>query len=226
MKSLFLYEEIMLLALRDEEGTFSGGFVELAVAGAVMAELLLENHVYVAEPRRKLIDHNDPPPTGDPIIDECLEKITSAKRRAALSNWVPRLSRIPKLRKKVAQRLCERGIVKSDEDKVLFVFPRTIYPEIDPEPEEEIMSRIKSAIFGNDTDLDPRTVILISLAHRTDLLRHNLDDKELRKHKKRIEQIIEGEAMGKAARDIIDAFDSAATVTALIPALIATTAGS
>jgi hypothetical protein len=35
---LFLYEEIMLLALRDEKGTVVTSFSEYAVAGAVLAE--------------------------------------------------------------------------------------------------------------------------------------------------------------------------------------------
>jgi hypothetical protein len=32
-KPLFLYEEVMLLALRDEQGTIATGFAEHAVAG-------------------------------------------------------------------------------------------------------------------------------------------------------------------------------------------------
>ncbi|MDF1815584.1 MAG: GPP34 family phosphoprotein [Verrucomicrobiales bacterium] len=221
MKSLYLYEEILLLALRDEEGTFSNGFVEYAVAGAILAELLLKKHVHIAADRNHLIDHDNPPPTGDPIIDECQEKITSAKRRAALTNWIPRLARIPNLRKKVAQQLCDRGIVKCDEDKIMFLFPRTIYPEIDPKPEREIMKRLKKAIYEEDKPVKPRTVALISLAYGTQLLRHNLGEKEVRKHRKRIEGIIAGEATGAAARDVLDVCDSATSVTSLIPALIA-----
>ena len=41
-KPLFLYEEIMLLALRDEEGTIANGYCEFMVAGAILAELLLD----------------------------------------------------------------------------------------------------------------------------------------------------------------------------------------
>ena len=219
MKKLFLYEEVMLLALRDEEGTFSNEFVEFAVAGAVLAELLLKDHVFIADDRRKLIDHNDPSPTGDPIIDECQERITQVKRRASLKNWIPRLAHIPKLRKKVAHQLCERGIVRSDEEKVLLLFPRTVYPEINPKPEKEIINRLEGAIFEQKKDLDPRTVILISLAYRTDLLKHNLDDKKLRKHRKRIEQIVEGEVTGEAAGDFLGV--GAASAVSLIPALIA-----
>ncbi len=41
-KQLFLYEEAMLLALRDEKGTVMTSFPDQVVAGAVLAELLLD----------------------------------------------------------------------------------------------------------------------------------------------------------------------------------------
>lgn len=220
MKDLHIYEEVLLLALRDDEGTFTDGFIEIAVAGAILAELLLDGHIYIGEKKRNLIDHDDPAQTGDPVIDEVLDKITVAKRRAALINWIPRLSRIPKLRTKVARQLCKRGIVKTDEDKVLFLFPRTIYPEINPKPEKEIMKRLRAAIFENRKSLDPKTVTLISIAHRTGLLKHNFGSTELQKRKKRINQIVEGEITGAATGDFLGVGDSAATAVALIPALI------
>jgi hypothetical protein len=37
-KPLFLYEEIMLLVLRDEQGMVATGFPEQVVAGAILAE--------------------------------------------------------------------------------------------------------------------------------------------------------------------------------------------
>ena len=39
-KPLFLYEEIMLLALRDEQGTIATGFPEQVVAGAIMPAMI------------------------------------------------------------------------------------------------------------------------------------------------------------------------------------------
>ena len=50
MKTLRLHEEILLLALRDEAGTIhSGTSLRYAVAGAVLAELLLEDRVRLEE---------------------------------------------------------------------------------------------------------------------------------------------------------------------------------
>ena len=42
MKSLFLHEEILLMVLKDKEGTMiSGVMYSQAIAGAILAELLL-----------------------------------------------------------------------------------------------------------------------------------------------------------------------------------------
>jgi len=80
---LHLYEEIMLLALRDEEGTVaSGATYNYAVGGAILAELLLEQRLLIEEPRRKkkLVNLISTATLGDELIDECLGKIAAARR--------------------------------------------------------------------------------------------------------------------------------------------------
>ena len=132
VKALSLYEEILLLALRNEKGTVASGYSEHAVAGAVLAELLLDRRISVDDTGKQLVDLRNTHPTGDPIMDECLETMKAGKRRASLQAWVSRLAGIKGLRHKVARQLCDRGILRADEDKVLFIFTRKIYPEINP----------------------------------------------------------------------------------------------
>jgi Golgi phosphoprotein 3 len=69
-KPLHLYEEIMLLALRDEQGTIATGFAEQAVAGAILAELLLDGRVSVDETKKQLVNLINIQACGDPVIDE------------------------------------------------------------------------------------------------------------------------------------------------------------
>jgi Golgi phosphoprotein 3 len=222
-KPLFLYEEIMLLALRDEQGTIATGFPEQVVAGAILAELLLEGRIAVEDTRKKLVNVLDSKPTGDPIIDECLEKMSTAKRRASLQTWVSRLAGTKNLRHKAAQQLCDRRILRADEDKILFVFKRRIYPEIDPMPEKKIIDRLRDAIYNDHAKLDPRTVVLISLANGSDMLRQTFGRKEIKARKKRIEQIENGELTGKATKEVIAACQTALIVAAIMPAMISTT---
>jgi len=164
-------------------------------------------------------------PVGDPLIDECLAKMERAKRRASLGTWVSRLAGTKKLRQKVARQLCNRGILRADEKSILFIFSQKVYPEVDPAPEREIVERLRSAIFGDNDDLDARTVVLVSLATASDLLRSVFGRKELRSRKARIERIVNGEAAGRATREVIAACRTAIIVAATMPAMVAAASG-
>jgi len=51
---LFLYEEVLLLALKDEEGTIASGTnYQYALAGDILADLLLEEKITVEERKKK-----------------------------------------------------------------------------------------------------------------------------------------------------------------------------
>ena len=212
---LYLQEEIMLLTLRDKEGTIASGTnYRYAIGGAVLAELLLRNRVTVDEEKRKkrFLRLVDSTPLGDTVIDECLQKVKTAKRRVQLQAWVSRFAGVKNAKHRVAEKLCRRGILRADEDKVLMIFSRKIYPEIDPEPEREIIDRLSDAIFTDTQDVDPRTVVLLSLAKSADILKVNFDKKKLKTRKKRIEQVVNGEMTGKATKDAIAAMQAAVMV--------------
>jgi len=219
---LYLYEEIMLLALRNHKGTLATSYSEYAVAGAVLAELLLDRRVTVDGTSKALVDVRDTTPTGDPIIDECLEKMTAGRKRASLKSWLSRLAGIKKLRHKVARQLCNRGVLRADEDTVLLLFTRKVYPEINPAPENKIVERLRTAIFTDTDQVDPRTLVLISLANGVDLLSEMFGRKEVRTRKKRIEKIVNGEMTGKATKEVIAACESAAMVATMAAMLAAT----
>jgi len=226
--SLYLHEEIMLLALRDKEGTVcSGTMYNFAIGGAVLAELLMEKRIDLeAVKKKKLARVLNPGPLGDPLIDECLSKIGRAKKRAGLQDWVSSFAQVKNLKHRVAQQLARRSILRIDEDKVLGIFSRKIYPEIDPKPEREVIERLRQAIFGDSAEIDPRTVVLLSLAASADLLKLVFDKKQLKSRKARIQQIVNGELTGKATKEAIEAMQAAVMVACIIPAIVAaTTAG-
>lgn len=222
---LFLHEEIMLLALRDVEGTvISSPMYEYAIGGAILAELLLNRRIGIEQSGKKaFVKLRSSEATGDPLIDECIGKIGSAKRRATLQTWTSRFAGLKNLKHRVASRLCERGILRADQDTVLLIFNRTIYPELDPAPEQEITERLRRAIFSDTEDINPRTVVLLSLAHSADLLKAKFDRKMLKAHKPRIERIIKGEIAGEAAKEAIEAMQAAIMVAVIVPAITTAT---
>jgi len=222
-KRLYLYEEVLLLALRNEKGTIASGFAEYAVAGAVLAELLLEGRIAVEDAKKQLVTLRNLQPIDDPIVDECMRRMAAGRKRASLKTWLGRLAGIKDLRHKVARRLCDRGILRADEDKVLLLFTRRVYPEINPAPEREIVERVRAAVFTDEPRLEPRTVVLISLAHGADLLGENFGRRTVRSRKKRIEQIVNGELTGKATKEVIAACQAAVTVAVMVPVIVAAT---
>jgi len=223
-RMLYLYEEIMLLALRDEEGTIASGTrYEYATGGAILAELLLNQRIHIEHGRKKPRVHLlDSAPTGDSLLDECLETISAAKKTKSLEDWVSRFAGIKNLRHRIARQLCNAGILRADEKKVLLLFTRRIYPEVNPEPERKLIERLRQAIFTDTSDVDDRTAVLVSLGKAADLLKVVFAKKELKNRKERIKQIVEGEALGKAAKEAIEAVEAAETVAYIVPIVTST----
>lgn len=219
-----LHEEILLLSLRDEKGTVPlETMYRHAIAGAILAELVLRGRVTIEDPDGKQLGKvTNERRTGMPLVDECLERMAGDKHRP-MKYWVAKFAAIKGLKHRVAERLCERGILREEEGKVLIVFSRRVYPETDPRPEHEIVERMRRAIFTDTRDIDPRTIVLISLAKATKVLKLLFDRKDLGQRKERLEQLISGEAVGKAARDAVQAAQVAVMVAAIMPAVIAST---
>lgn len=220
--SLHLYEEILLLALRDEQGTVATSYAEYALAGAIMAELLLERRVAVDDSRKRYLQLVDTAATGDPILDRGLERIAAGKRRASLQTWITRIAGLKNLRHDAARTLCRRGILRADEDKVLLLFTRKIYPEIDPAPEKALVDRLRAAVLSEDESIDPRTIVLISLAESAGLLKDAIGRQVVKERKKRIRRIAKGDVAGVATKEVIAAVQAAVMVAVILPAVIST----
>jgi hypothetical protein len=227
-EELFLYEELMLLALKDEKGTLEadGTRFQYTVAASFLAELLLANRIRVVEAKKKLVEFKGADLLGDPILDECLEKLKTAKRRASLTTWVSRFAGLKKLKHRVAGQLVHRGILRADQDKVLLVFNRKVYPELDPRPEREVIERLRKAIFGDARDVDPRTTVLVSLADKAGVLKNAFDKRDLKRRKERIKQIGAGNVTAAAAQEVIEAVQAAVLVAVIMPAVIGTATSS
>ena len=222
--NLALYEEILLLALRDHEGTVPAATqCEMALGGAILAELLLRQRIEIDRDKRShRVTLKDQRPFGDPILDECLMKVAAARRSARAQTWVQRFATLKGLKHRVAAQLCDRGILRADCSRVLWLFPRRIYPEADPRPEREVIQRLERAIFSDRPEVDARTLVLLSLAKSADLLRLVFERKALKGRSRWIESLISGQMAGVATRDAIQAAQAAAVVAAcVIPAIAA-----
>lgn len=217
---LYFYEEILLLALKDETGVATVGFLEYSIVGAVLAELLLAQRIAISESKKQHVTVVNPEAMNDPVIDACFDLIKAHKRGRSLRDWVATLATLKELFHKAAQQLCERGILKADKGKVLLFFTRRIYPEINPVPEKRLISQLHMAIFSDGRDVEPRTVVLISLAQGLGLLKATFGRKEIAARKDRIDSMVRGDLTGKAVKEVITACQTAAVMVAIMPAVI------
>ena len=226
-KRLYFYEEVLLLALKDEEGTFQANETSFlyTLAGSLLAELFFLEKISLEQVKKKkvLVNLDDPTPLGDPLLDESLEKLRTAKRRADLNTWVTRLAHIKKLKHRAAEQLCRRGILRADEGTVLLIFRRKVYPELDPGPERELVERLREAIFSDSEEVDPRTVVLVALADKAGVLKNVFDKKALKARKDRIESIADGVRTAAAVKEVVDAATAAIVAATTVATMAAVT---
>jgi golgi phosphoprotein 3 len=220
---LTLHEAALLLALRDREGTIAAGTpYHYALGGALVAELLLRERVAVdTEGRRDYLRAVRTVRIGEPVLDDCLAMVSDAARRKTVQAWVVKFAGMPKLKHRVAEGLVRAGVLRADEDRVLGIFSRKIYPEADPEPERRLIARIRDAVLSDSAKLDPKLVVLVSLARHAGLLRAALTRKEMKERKARLAQIENGEVVAKAVKGAVEAMNAAIMTAAIIPAICA-----
>jgi hypothetical protein len=225
-KPLTLYEEILLIALDDDKGTTGlESMHKNAMAGAILAELVLAGAVAIDDDKKKLVTPTPGAGVADPILAECLELVQTAKKRRKAAQWVMKFASLKDLTKRTARQLVAKGVLKEDRDRVLGLFRRTIFPERDGGPERELTERLRHAIFTSSTHVDERTVVLAVLADATSLLPKLFEKRKLKERRQRLKNLAEGRVAAAATREAIEAMRAAAAV-AMIGASVAVSAAA
>jgi hypothetical protein len=213
---LRLHEELLLLSLHDAKGSVRVTNFKLAVAGGLLAELLLEGRVALERGAKSSKDRlvpADPRALSDPLLDECLRKIRDAKKPKAPKDWVMKFSQLSGLRKRVATGLVRRGILRERRARVLLLFPWTYYPTLDPAPGRRIAERVRGAVLG-DGEVDERTGALVAIAAKTGALNPVLGKRTLKERKERVEEIAACQLVASAVQGAVEAAQAAAVAAA------------
>ena len=199
-------EELMLLILDDENGRFArvpDRLMRYALAGGVLMDLALENRIDTDLQNLILVDST---PVGDSLLDPTLADIAEADDTKDARFWVERTAlRADTLREEALNRLVEKGILRREEDRFMWVFQSRRYPIIDNTAEREVKLRIMEVLFSDQIP-DPRDVVIIGLAHACDIFNQILSARELARVSDRIDQVrkldLIGQAMSQAITDI------------------------
>jgi hypothetical protein len=218
-----LYEEILLLALDDDKGTTAiEGMYRTAMGGAVLAELVLLGALRTGDTKQDPVTAVRGAAVADPVLAECLAMVTDAKKPKKAAHWVQKFAGLKDFRNRAARQLVAKGVLSEERDKVLGIFPRTVFPEHDPGPEQELRARLKRAVFTATHDVDPRTIVVVTMAHHTGMLKKVFDKKKLKDRKQRLEKLTSGQVVGAATKEVVDAVRAAVAVAVVVPVIVST----
>ncbi len=224
--TLNLAEELYLIALHDEKGTVLGAAsiaLEYGLAGALVLELVLRDRLKLKE--KKLVPIGAKP-LDDGILNEAFSLIRQSSKDRKPDYWVQKLpSAIKKMKQRLLDGLIEKGILRKQEGRVLWLFPVNRYPTNDAQPERSIRERIRWAVLKN-AECEPRTLLLLSLIKACELINEVFDQSERKEAKRKIKQMIEQEPIGNAVNDTVVSIQAAICVSIATSSIAATTAAT
>ena len=95
-----------------------------------------------------------------------------ATGRAPIALKMARLRRtVKKIPDTALQRLIERGVLRREENRVLWVFGTRRYPMVENHEQQEVKLRI-AALLMSDEIPDARDIVIVGLAEACGLLEH------------------------------------------------------
>jgi len=204
-----LAEEVLLLAHDEARGQFVEApplATDTALAGAVLMELAMWNRIDTDLDRLTVVD---PTPTGEPVLDGILARITAEPVSCGTAEWINRLrGEAPAIRAAALARLVGRGILREKEGRFLWMFGTRRYPLIDGREQREVKHRIAHLLLSDDIP-DPRDAMLIGLADACGLLKRVFSEEELRRSRGRIKQIVQLDLIGRTVGSTIEDFQAA-----------------
>jgi hypothetical protein len=198
-------EEIYLLALDEESGRIEmpnkNIVLNNALVGAVLGELSFlgkidsdNEFVYILNTER----------TGKPILDIVLEQLAELKdTKIPTDNCIGSIffSAAP-LEEMVRRELLEKGILKEEKGRILWVIPTRRYPIINNQEIKDVESRLRELILSDEIP-DPRDTVLVSLADVCGLLEQILSPKEFKRSRERINTLARMDLVGQKVRTTI-----------------------
>jgi hypothetical protein len=192
---LTLAEELALLALDDKTGKvldLPAFALESAIAASVVMELSLEGRIDTDPDKLWVVLSRM---TGDPLLDDALAKIVQEKEPQPAAYWLRRLAD-PALERRVIDRLVERGIVRSEEKRLLWVFKTRVYPPTSGIEEQEVRTRIPALLDSQDIP-EAHDALLVGLMRSSGILRRLLTPADYERLRGRIDDIAQLEHVSR-----------------------------
>lgn len=202
---LSLMEEILLLSLKEEKGTFSitaSAGIDSCLTGAILMELELLKRIRVDKKTLEVIDRTS---TKNPRLDAALKLIDSSKRLQPPHHWVNKLrSTMKHLRKELLKELVDKALLREEEHQFLVFFTTTRHPLRDIRAKKDILDRLQKVLLRGEIP-PPRTARLIGLIQACSLVRSLFDQEERKDAQKKAKEIAKEDVLAEAVKKAIQA---------------------
>lgn len=201
--NLLLHESILLLGLDDEKGHFHStlAYLNYGFAAAILMDLILAERILVEDKRLKIATNAL---TTNKLLNEELARLQKAKKPPKVTNWLHNMvQRNSKTFKKCIDGLIQKGILKMEKKKVLWIFPVKRYPSLNLEPENSLRKRLRSIVLERATP-DKNDRMLLAIIDACQLVKEIVPEKDKRKQaKERMKSLTSEGEMKKLLGDAI-----------------------
>lgn len=202
-------EEIFLLALDDREGSIKPlpvSALEYALPGALLMELAFLNRVDIDLKSLRGVNRE---PTGNALLDDVLRQIESKSDAQTTSFWLSFFAgQAKQIQEHILAQLTAKGILKTEDKKILWVFKTRRYPMIDNREIKEVKTRLRDLILSDEIP-NPREAVLVSLTHACRLFDDLFSEEEYERVQPRIKALAKldliGQEVTKSIREIAQA---------------------
>lgn len=202
-------EEIFLLALDDREGSIKPlpvSALEYALPGALLIELAFLNKIDIDLRTLQVVDKQ---PTGHALLDDILLQLESKTEAQSTSFWLSFFAgKARHIQDCILAQLVAKGILKTEDKKILWVFKTRRYPMIDNREIKEVKTRLRDLILSDEIP-DPREAVLVSLVDACRLFDDLFSEEEYERVQPRIKALAKldlvGQEITKSIREIAQA---------------------
>jgi golgi phosphoprotein 3 len=201
---LSFVEEIVLLLHDDASGDsvqLPQSVLSVVVAGAALMDLALHDRIDTDLERLTVVDRR---PLGDDILDDVLARVVAAESKAAENGQLDISEALygaaagaETYRARALSRLIERGILREENGRHLWVFRSRRYPVVDNSEQQEVRARLRQLLLSDEVP-DPRDIVLICLVDACSLLRFVLSADEIDATGARVAQLRKMDLIGQA----------------------------
>jgi len=223
---LDLLEEYLLIALDDDKGKFviDSTHLHYGFGGAILLELALRHKVVIEEDYIRLVDSAL---EKEVALNKAIELLQDSSKVMKIKKLIDTLAKMAsELKHDTLQRLMNKGILKKEEHKILWLIPNDKYPTSNLSPENKVRERLKAVMLLGEKS-EARDIMLLSLIDISDLTREAFRDQEDYKEvKKKIKEVTQdvkiSSAINKSIREIQAAIMIAITTTMIVTTITTT----